>query len=51
MGNGNYEKTQGFNGKIFCVDRDGFSVTSYYDSVIGLDCDQFYYYEVKEPLD
>lgn len=51
MGNGNYEKTQGFNGKIFCVDRDGFSVTSYFDSVIGLDCDQYYYYEIKEPLE
>ncbi|KAG4070333.1 hypothetical protein HA402_006475 [Bradysia odoriphaga] len=50
-GNGNYEKTQGFNGKIFCVDRDGFAVTSYFGSVIGLDCDPFYYYEIKEPLE
>lgn len=51
MGNGNYEKTQGFNGKVFCVDRDGFSVTNYFDSIIGLDCDQYYYYEIKKPLE
>lgn len=50
-GNGNYEKIQGFNGRYFCVDQDGFAVTGYFDSVVGLDCNVYYYNTITEPMD
>ena len=43
-GNGNYERIQGINGRIFCVDQDGFAATDYFNTVVGLDCDKYFYY-------
>ncbi|KAG5681650.1 hypothetical protein PVAND_011065 [Polypedilum vanderplanki] len=43
--NGNYEPIQDQNGKIFCVDRDGYAVSGLLNSdSSGIDCDQFFYY-------
>lgn len=50
-GNGNYYNVQGFNKRVFCVDQDGFPVTEYLNTSIGLDCNQYYYNKITEPLD
>lgn len=41
--NGNYEPIQDQNGKIFCVDRDGYAVSGLLRSS-SINCDMFYYY-------
>ncbi|CAO1388383.1 unnamed protein product [Diamesa hyperborea] len=46
--NGNYESIQDHNGKIFCVDRDGYAVTRLMDFQPGLDCDMFLYYAQED---
>lgn len=46
--NGNYESQQDQNGKIFCVDRDGFAVTDLLEPDGGLDCEQFFYYAQED---
>lgn len=46
--NGNYESVQDQNGKMFCVDRDGFAVTPLLNANSGLDCDQFFYYAQED---
>lgn len=43
--NGNYESIQDQNGKIFCVDRDGYAVSGLLQSDSGMNCDQFFYYQ------
>lgn len=43
--NGNYESVQDQNGKIFCVDRDGYAVSGLMQSDSGINCDQFFYYQ------
>lgn len=50
-GNGNYDNVQGMNGRIFCVDPNGYPLTDYFDSIFGLDCNQYLYSKVTEPLD
>lgn len=50
-GNGNYDDVQGMNGRIFCVDPNGYPLTDYLASVFGLDCNQYLYSKVTEPLD
>ncbi|CRK99450.1 CLUMA_CG012578, isoform A [Clunio marinus] len=46
--NGNYEPNQDQNGKIFCVDRYGFSVSPLLQPDSGLDCDQYIYYAQED---
>lgn len=46
--NGNYESIQDHNGKIFCVDREGYAVTSLMQYQPGLDCDMFLYYAQED---
>ena len=38
--NGNYEPIQDQNGKMFCVDSDGFAVTALMPPQLSLDCDR-----------
>ncbi|CAG9804770.1 unnamed protein product [Chironomus riparius] len=46
--NGNYEPTQEQNGRIFCVDRDGFAVSSFMAPSADIDCNQFIYYAQED---
>lgn len=46
--NGNYESIQDQNGKMFCVDRDGYAVSPILSPDSGLDCDQFLYYAQED---
>lgn len=46
--NGNYEAIQDQNGKIFCVDRDGYAVSGLLQSDSGMDCDHFFYYAQED---
>lgn len=46
--NGNYESAQDQNGKIFCVDRDGFAVSKLLQPEPGLDCDRYIYYAQED---
>lgn len=46
--NGNYESIQDQNGKIFCVDRDGYAVSGLLESDSGMDCDHFFYYAQED---
>lgn len=45
---GNYESLQDQNGKMFCVDRDGYAVSPLLSPESGLDCDQFFYYAQED---
>lgn len=44
-GYGNYEPIQALNGDMFCVDKDGFSVTSYLNETPN--CNLHLYYEIN----
>jgi hypothetical protein len=46
--NGNYEPIQDQNGKIFCVDRDGYAVSGLLRSELEIDCDHFIYYAQED---
>lgn len=48
MENGNYESIQSQNGQMFCVDREGYAVSSLLQPDSGLDCDQFIYYAQED---
>ncbi|XP_055842142.1 uncharacterized protein LOC129909166 [Episyrphus balteatus] len=50
-GNGNYESIQDINGKIFCVDGDGFAVSDPVETDILPDCSKYIYYETRGVLD
>lgn len=50
-GNGNYDSIQGLNGKIFCVDRNGYPLTDYFNTMHGLNCDDYSYDKIVEPPD
>lgn len=43
-GNGNYEPIQSINKQFFCVDKDGYAITGYFDSGDNLNCEQYMYY-------
>ena len=49
--NGNYESVQDQNGKIFCVDRDGYAVSSLMESESDFNCDKFFYYAEEDILE
>lgn len=44
-GYGNYESIQTLNGDLFCVDKDGFSVTNYLNGIT--DCRPYLYYQIN----
>lgn len=46
--NGNYDSVQDQDGKIFCVDRDGFTVSPLSSPITNLDCDKFFYYAQED---
>lgn len=46
--NGNYDRIQDQNGKMFCVDDDGYAVSSLLEPTTGLNCDIFIYYEQED---
>lgn len=46
QGNGNYQTMQDINGRVFCVDNDGFAVSGYFESTDGLNCDDYLYYKM-----
>jgi Thyroglobulin type-1 repeat len=49
--NGNYESVQDQNGKIFCIDRDGYAVSDLMIADSDISCDQFLYYAQEDLFD
>lgn len=48
-GNGNYESIQDVNGKIYCIDQDGFAISNYFKPSDALDCTKYMYDKVTVP--
>lgn len=48
-GNGNYESLQDANGKLYCVDQDGFAISDYFKISEGFDCEKYMYDKVTTP--
>lgn len=50
-GNGNYESLQDINGKLYCVDQDGYAVSDYFKPSDGFDCTKYMYDKITAPIE